>query len=167
MGLKIAATRLATVTLAAGVLSAGSLAAQDVDLHKASALEAEAAQLLEFQDDWSKAANLLREAAAYRPEGDAQARQDLFQASRLAYYRGHERRALNDLEDLAQRSLEEGDVLTAAQALADAAWIANEEGMGGKTIDLAARARKLALSPLITEAQRAALQDRFEGGTAG
>lgn len=161
-----AATRLATVTLSVGVLTAGSLAAQDVDLNKARSLETEAEQLLQDQDNWRKAAKLLREAAAYRPEGDAQARADLFQASRLAYYRGQETRALYELEDLADRALAEGDVLTAAQALADAAWIANEEGMGGKTIDLSKRAQKLAMSPLISEAQRSALQERFDG-TAG
>ena len=168
MGFLNAASRLATVTLSVGVLSAGALAAQEVDLNKAKALETEAAQLMDANDpgSWSDAASLLREAAAARPEGDAQARQDLFQASRLAYYRGHQTRALYDLEDLADRALDEGDVLTAAQALADAAWIANEEGMGSKTLDLSKRARKLALSPLISDAQRAALQDRFEG-TAG
>lgn len=155
------ATRLATAALGIAVLSAGSLAAQEVDIDKAKSLETEAAQLLALQDDWNNAAKLLREAAAYRPEGDAQARQDLFQASRIAYYRGHQRRAVNDLEHLADRALEEGDVLTAAQALADAAWIAHEEGMGGKTLDLSQRAQKLALSPFISDTQRAALQERF------
>ncbi len=165
MGFLNATSRLAIVTLCVGGLSAGALAAQDVDLNRAMALESEAAQLMDANDpgSWSDAAKLLRQAAAARPEGDAQARRNLFQASRLAYYRGHETRALNELEDLADRALDEGDVLTAAQALADAAWIANEEGLGGKTLDLSKRAKKLALSPLISDAQRAALQDRFEG----
>ena len=161
MGIVKTTARLATVTLGIGVLATGALAAQEVDLDKAEALEAKAAELLNVQDDWNSAAKLLREAASHRPDGDAQARQDLYQASRIAYYRGQERRAVNDLEHLADRALEEGDVLTAAHALADAAWIAHEEGMGTKTLDLSERAQKLALSPLITETQRATLQERF------
>ena len=70
---------------------------------------------------------------------------------------------VSDLESLADRALSEGDVLTAAQALADAAWIANEEGMGGKTLTLSERARKLAMSPLISDEQREALEERFVG----
>jgi len=151
------------------VLGGGELSAQTQDQEKtkrAEILEAQATSLLNTQETWDESAQLLREAAALRPEGDAQARKDLFSAARLEYYRGKESRALRQLEGLAERSLQEGDVLTAALALADAAWIANEEGMIERTLTLSERVRKLALSPHLTDDDRESLNGRFAGNSS-
>ena len=147
----------------ASVLGTADLDAQEVDTRRAAVLEAEADALLADQGGWKKAAELLQDAAELRPEGDAQARKDLFRAARLTYYRGAENRAVNQLEGLADRALAEGDVLTAAQALADAAWIANEAGMDGRTLEFSERVQKLALSPYLTDRDREQLTSRFHG----
>lgn len=157
--------KMATLLGAAALaLAPVAVQAQEVDLQRAEVLEAEAEALIANQAQWSDAAKMLKEAAHLRPEGDAQARKDLFKAARLAYYHGKEGRAVNDLAELADRALAEGDVLTAAQALADAAWIAHEEGMATRTVEYGERARRLALSPHLTQADRASLEQRFSVG---
>ncbi|MEZ4416536.1 MAG: hypothetical protein R3E10_12385 [Gemmatimonadota bacterium] len=141
----------------------GGLSAQDTSIGHAASLEAEAGSLIDQMKAWDDAADLLREAAALRPIGDPVAVQNLVQAAKLSFYTGDEREALNGMEAAGERALNEGDVLTAATAFADAAWIASDEGLGERALKLAARAQRLAFSPLIGNADRVRLRERFHG----
>ena len=168
MGGTLPVSGLTAVGLALA-LSAGTLTAQapddtGTDLARAALLEAEAEDLLEGErSGWKKAERLLREASALRPVGDRLAVEDLLAAAKLVYYVGDERRAIRELEAAGQRALDEGNVLTAAHAFADAAWIAKDEGHGTKAIELASRAQRLAHSPLIDTVEREELLGRFSG----
>ncbi len=125
-------------------------------------IEAKAAKELDEGGNWGRAASLFRRAAELRPAGDATAVSDLLRAGRLAFYEGHERQAVRDFEAAGERALERGDVIAAANAFADAAWVAEADGDGAKAGELLARARLLANSPLLGEGARNQLRTRWE-----
>lgn len=157
-----AVAALAVSAAMAGGLSAQSFAASTTE--DPAALEAKAEQYLPDRGKWNQAAELYRQAAALRPAGDALAIADLKSAARLAFYRGKDRQAIRDLEKAGQRALDIGDVVAAANAFADAAWIAGKDGNGARAKALMERAQLLALSPLISPTDRAELESRFETG---
>lgn len=125
------------------------------------ALEARAQALLDDMDRWDDAADLYRQAAALREPGDPVAVSNLKSAARLEFYQGSEGQAQRDLEEAAQQALAIGDVVAAANAFADAAWIAGGNGKGLQARELARRARLLTHSPLITQADRSEIQGRL------
>jgi hypothetical protein len=105
---------------------------------------------------------LYRAAAQLREDGDPQAVHDMVYAGRLAYYLRDLPAAMRDLESAAIHAMAGGDVIRAANIYTDAAWVA---GKAGKTRDqraLAARAHRLANSPLLTDGDRAQVLDRFD-----
>ena len=146
---------------------AGPLSAQSTSIEQAAQLESRAQSLLTEMDEWASAARLYQQAAELRPEGDPKAIEDLLQAAKLTYYTGNEGRAVRALEAAGDRALNEGDVMTAATAFADAAWIAKDEGMGEKALNLVSRAQRLTYSPLLDDSQRRQLQERFDTGPTG
>jgi hypothetical protein len=170
MGGRISVAKISVLgfalALTAVPASGQQFASVEIDPARAAQLEAEAEELMADQADWKKAEKLLREAAALRPAGDALAVKDLLAAAKLMYYGGRERSAMRQLEDVGQRALTEGNVLTAAHAFADAAWIAKDNGHGTKALELADRAQRLANSPLIDESERQELLERFTGAPA-
>lgn len=129
---------------------------------RAASLEAEAEGLSEQRHRWDYAASLYRAAANIRETGDPRAVHDMVYAGRLAYYLRDYRLAIRDLEAAAQHALAAGDVIRAAHIYTDAAWVA---GKAGKTRDqraLAARAQRLADSPLLSADDRENVLDRYD-----
>ena len=126
------------------------------------ALEAKAHAHMRALGEWNRAASLFRRAADLRSPGDPAAVKDLIRAAQLSFYRGDERRAMRDFEAAGQRALAIGDVLVAANAFADAAWVADRRGFGARAHDLLNRAQLLSNSPLIPEDERDHLRTRWE-----
>ncbi len=149
-------------------LGAGGAEAQttaEVSITEVEALEANAHAYLVDLSKWERAARLFRRAADLRPEGDPAATEDLIYAARLSYYEGNERQAVRDFEAAGQRALAVGDVIVAANAFTDAAWIAQHRGYGERALALLSRAELLSRSPLIPEDERTHLRARW--GAAG
>lgn len=124
-------------------------------------LEAEARTLHDRRDKWGKAAQLYRDASKLREPGDTLAVRDRVWAGRLSFYTGSERQAYQDLLDAAQLALETGHVIAAAHAFLDASWVANRMGWDSEARDLADRARRLSLSPLLASAEKSRVLGRL------
>lgn len=155
------------IMIAAGLTvltMAAPAAAQDAGSAEPEALEARAAALEGVgPTQYDEAADLYREAAELREEGDPQAVEDLMRSGKLAYYTGDERRALSDLEKAAERALAFGDVVNAATAYLDAGWIADAMGDGARAYEFAVKGVRLSQSPLIEASLRRELQGRVQG----
>jgi hypothetical protein len=103
---------------------------------------------------WRTAANLRREAAALRTADDPKGALSLYWAARDRYYTGDERGGRELMVQSAERALGIGDVVHAATAYTEAAYIASELRDVLSARDYATKARLLALSPMLTDAQR-------------
>ncbi len=148
-----------------GTASAGAQTTAEVSITDVEALEADAHAQLDDLSAWERAARLFRRAADLRPEGDPAGTENLIYAARLSYYEGNERQAVRDFEAAGQRALAMGDVIVAANAFTDAAWVAQHRGYGERALALLSRARLLSGSPLIPEDERTHLRGRW--GAAG
>jgi hypothetical protein len=119
--------------------------------------------------DWAgvgKAASLREEAAELRTLADPKAVISLYWAARDRYY-GNDRLAGRRLmEQSAERAIAIGDVVGAATALTEAAYIAAELKDVERTRTLATRARLLALSPMLTADQKAQFRARLGNDSA-
>jgi hypothetical protein len=111
---------------------------------------------------WRAAARLYRSSAEFRPVEDPTGFQCLTNAAAVAYAAGDRSAARNDLTHAAERALARGDIKAAAQAYLDAAWIAQEQKKPNQVWDLGRRAELLAGSPLLSELDRGAIQQRIE-----
>ncbi len=92
---------------------------------------------------YTAAANLYQASAGLRSAGDARAVEALLMAGRLYNYAGEWSHALAAMEAGAARALKDGDPLTAANAYADAAYIAAERH-DARTVELAQKVIKIA-----------------------
>lgn len=153
---------LAALLIAAGATGVSAQTAARAATEEITTLETDARDYLNDLSKWDRAATLFRRAAELRPEGDPTATEDLIYAARLSFYEGNERQAIRDFEAAGQRALAMGDVLVAANAFTDAAWIAQNRGYGERAYSLLGRARLLSNSPLITEDAREHLKARWE-----
>ena len=129
---------------------------------KAEKLDAEARVLEE--NDWSqleKAASLREKAAILRTADDPAGTVSLYWAARDRYYSGNQKSARALMEQAADRALAMGDVLNAATAYTEAAYIAADLKDGGRMRELASKARLLASSPMLNESQREQLRTRL------
>jgi hypothetical protein len=129
---------------------------------KADKLDAQARVIEEH--DWSqlkKAATLREEAAAIRAVDDPAASVSLYWAARDRYYSGNPQAARALMEQAAERALSMGDVLNAATAFTEAAYISADLKDGDRMRTLASKARLLANSPMLNEDQRYQLRTRL------
>jgi hypothetical protein len=129
---------------------------------KADRLDAEARGY--EQNDWrmlKKAAELREEAAKLRTVDDPKGTVSLYWAARDRYYSGNPKAARVLMEQAADRAIAIGDVLNAATAYTEAAYIAADLNEGEKVRSLAGKARLLANSPMLTADQRYQLQTRL------
>lgn len=157
--IRAAATALLVAVSATG---ASAQVTTEATTDEIIALETDARSYLNDLTAWDRAAELFRRAAELRPEGDPVATKDLIYAARLSFYEGSKRRAIRDFEAAGQRAMAMGDVLVAANAFADAAWIAQHHGYGERAHALLGKARLLSNSPLIREDDRVHLQARWD-----
>jgi hypothetical protein len=129
---------------------------------KADKLDAEAKA---YEDgDWrqlKKAAGLREEAAELRAIDDPEGTVSLYWAARDRYYSGDQRSARVLMERAAERALTLGDVLNAAKAYTEAAYISADLKDGERVRTLAGKARLLANSPALTADQRYQLRTRL------
>ncbi|MFL5604912.1 MAG: hypothetical protein ACJ8AD_00570 [Gemmatimonadaceae bacterium] len=122
---------------------------------KADKLDREAEEYeLTDMSKWRVAARLRQEAASLRAADDPKGPLSLYWAARDQYYTGDERGGRVLMVQSAERALSIGDVVHAATAYTEAAYIASElRDMRGAR-EYATKARLLALSPMLTDAQR-------------
>jgi hypothetical protein len=128
----------------------------------------EQAQEIE-RTDWSqlkKAAGLREQAADLRTLADPKAVASLYWAARDRYYSDDRLAGRRLMEESAERAIGIGDVVGAATALTEAAYIAAELKDVERTRRFATRARLLALSPVLTDEQRSQLRARLGSDTA-
>jgi hypothetical protein len=131
----------------------------------AEQLEARATSLFESPKRYPEAARLLVRAADLRDMGDPQRIENLRQASRLYFFASSMKHSRIAAERAAREALAVGHVFEAADALLDAASLAQQVGDTRGGADLLHRAQLLALSPLLSIVDRAALQSRIEATT--
>ncbi len=139
-----------------------SAAARPDDVARALELEARAWAMRDQMNRYPTAARLYREAADLRPDHDPQKVENLRQASRMSYYSNRPDQASRDAEAAARAALRRGDVVTAADAFVDAAWLAARAGKAAQFEHLVEEATLLAGSPLLAEVQREQLLRRLE-----
>ena len=132
-------------------------------LERADGLMLRAESLSKELTQFKKAADLFERSAEMRTAGDAHAVACLRSAATLRYNSGDKRKSLGLMEKAGDRAIRLGDVVTAAHAYIDAAVIASELRQPQRARELGERAVLLARSPLLSDAQRGALEFRMEG----
>ena len=132
------------------------------DAARADSLDgAAAAYPLTALRDFRKVARMYEESAALRVDGDEKRFASLHQAAKIRYGRGDRRQAATDMEQAAREAAARGDVVSAAHAYADAAYIAAEINQPARAAALTRSAELLTESPLLTAAQRLELRARL------
>jgi hypothetical protein len=163
------------LTLAVGLTFAGNLTAQRQPatpvpgsaraLAQADQLLSEVEAKLQSPEattrSWRQAAYKLEASVKLRGGDAPRAIEHLNLAVALAYGGGDRTHARRLLEDIARRAQDDGDLLTSADALTRAAWIAVEQQDQHAAHRLADKALRLARSPLLSGAQRQGIQRRF------
>lgn len=129
---------------------------------KAEKLEQEA--IVIEQGDWNqlrKAARLREAAAELRAPDDPAGTVSLYWAARDRYYSDDTRKARDLMEATADRAIAMGDVLNAATAYTEAAYISADLKDGARVRLLVGKATLLAASPLLSDDQRHQLRTRL------
>ncbi|MGD8495198.1 MAG: hypothetical protein PVF05_03350 [Gemmatimonadales bacterium] len=128
-----------------------------------SPLNRQAMELYETPSRWAEAAELHERAANVLPKNDAAAFFGFQRAAVLYFYAGESAHSRKSMERAAEVAEATGDVLTAANAWVDAAFLAIAEGYAGKKREFVRNAEALAGSELLSDADRASIQARIEG----
>ena len=158
------------------LVAANAAVAQERPTYELPAIEVEVLQtdlhqhaidLYEIPERWGEAADLHREAAENLPRNDAGQFYGYSRAALLYFYAGELAEARRSMEDAAEVAEATGDVLTAAHAYVDAAFIAIAEDYDGKQREFVADAMEVADSEFLTETERESVLIRIEGAPAG
>lgn len=134
---------------------------------RADQLDLEAATI--ETEDWGnlrKAASLREQAADLRTSADPKIVSSLYWAARDRYYSEDRLAGRRLMEESAEHAIAIGDVVGAATALTEAAYISAELRDVERTRTLAMKARLLALSPMLSEEQRQQLRARLGNDAA-
>ena len=118
-------------------------------------------------NDWSQlayAARLREQAAALRGDDDVLKAASLYWAARDHYYSSNTQAARDLMAQAAHHALDVGDVIAAAQAFTDAAFISADLHDVESTKFYATKARMLANSPMLSTEQRGDLLQRLAFG---
>jgi tetratricopeptide (TPR) repeat protein len=132
-----------------------------VALSEADELHLQAIALYEYPERWLEAARLHERAASKLPEKDARSFAAYDRAARLYFYAGDYMDARKDMEKAANVALATGDVVTAAHAYIDAAFITLWEGPSGKLGELTRKAELLSQSDLVDDEDRDEIRSRI------
>jgi len=117
-------------------------------------LETRARAMFTNPKRYAEAARLYQRAADQRAPGDRVRVEDLTMAARLTFYDGDAAKARILMERAADEALAAGDVINAAHAYVDAAFLAQDARESERVADLLGRARMLAGSPLLAQQER-------------
>ncbi len=128
----------------------------------AEQVEKKAIALYAYPERAEEAAQLQRQAAGLRAPDDPKAVTSLVMSARLFSYAHRLPTACRIMEAAAERALGMGDVVKAAQAYVDAAFIAQEQGHGTQVTKLAKKAVFLTASPLLRAEEKAAIVARIQ-----
>ena len=166
-------------TIRTGVLALVAIAAvpavasaQDREMYELQAIQVEALQnplhiaameLYETPARWAEAGKLHETAARQLAKNDAGQFFGFSRAAALYLYSGETARSRRAMEKAASVAEATGDVVTAANAWVDAAFIAVAEGFAGKRREFVANARSLAEADEVSEADRDAILARIDG----
>ena len=132
---------------------------------RATELDRKAASYEEW--DWGKirtAAKLREEAASLREDSDILKSASLYWAARDSYYAENTSKARDLMVDAAQHAMDVGDVIRAASAYTDAAFISADLKDVASTRLYAAKARLLANSPMLSQTQKDDVLSRLAFG---
>ena len=140
---------------ASWILTRGSGSALADELHE------RAAALFTQPDRYREAGNLLVRAAHARAEDDVASVNELIVAGKLFAYANSIGIARRTLEEAAERALRFGDVVRAAHASLDAAFLAIQQADRNGVRELSARAERLAAAPHLSDTQRADILSRI------
>lgn len=169
-------TILGGAVAVASLVAAGGTVAQERPTYELPAIEVavmqtglhqQAIALYETPERWDEAADLHRQAAENLLDNDAGQFYGFSRAALLYFHAGDLADARRAMEDAAQVAEATGDVLTAAHAYVDAAFIAIAEDYAGKKREFVSEARAIAAADLLTEAERASVIARIDGAPAG
>lgn len=164
------AVRLAGVTAALVLAMPAAGVAQDRPMFELPALEISALRdeahvraeaLYEVPERWSEAGELHEEAAEGLPDYDAAQYFGFRRAAILYSYAGAPTRARRAMERAASVAEATGDLVVAAHAWIDAAFLANAEGYPGKRREFVRNAGRLAQSELLSAEQRREIFERI------
>lgn len=117
--------------------------------------------------DWSRiktAAKLREQAADLRDDSDLLKTASLYWAARDHYYSENTSKARDLMVQAAQHAMETGDVIAAASAFTDAAYISADLRDVANTKLYATKARLLANSPMLSQAQKDDVLSRLAFG---
>lgn len=114
----------------------------------------------------AEAARLHLEEVRFRSWSDPEAVDALVMAANLFNYANQPLTAKKVMERAAERAIAIGDVLTAAQAFTNAAFLAHKVGSTSETQRLGRKAVLLSQSPLIDPQQRTAIRNRLTSDPA-
>ena len=128
----------------------------------ADKLQSEAEALYAVPGRLRKAANLHEQEAKARTIADVRHVEALARAAQLYFYAGDAWRSRELMEKAARTALQRGDVLRAAHAFLDAAYIAVKGRDGERALELTHQAELLSLSPLIAASDRVAIVRRID-----
>lgn len=126
-------------------------------------LHVEALALYETPSRWAEAGELHEKAAKELLKNDAGQFFGYNRAAALYLYAGETARSRRAMEKAASVAEATGDVLTAANAWIDAAFIAIAEGFTAKKREFVANARSLADAEVLSEGERAGILARIDG----
>lgn len=110
---------------------------------------------------WRDAASLHRQSAGLRSAEDTLGYRCLTVAAHLSFASKDLSSAQSDMIAAAEQALGRGDIVRAAHAYADAAWVAKERKRPEQVFKLGRQAEVLASSPLLDSKQRSAIKGRF------
>src|SRR5688572_21709400 len=157
--------RIAELVVAMAVVNVSGVDAQKTTV-PANQLRASAEALYSQPKKAREAASLHEREATARAESDPLVVDALQRAAQLHAFAGDRVRARTVMRRAAEHALRQGDVLKSAHAYLDAAFFALEDGDVGRAFGLAKQADLLALSPLISTADRLAIVRRIDPARA-
>jgi hypothetical protein len=132
-----------------------------ITVAKADSLHAAAIALARTMDRWGDAARLHQQSAALRAADDSMGYLCFWKAAHLSYSKNDLTSARSSMAQAAAQALARGDVVKAADAYADAAWLAFQQHNPSEVRKLGRQAEVLAGSPLLSREQRATILNRF------
>lgn len=154
------------------LMTAGDAMTQGREMFELPALEVTALQdplhgaaidLYESPTRWAEAGALHEQAARELPKNDAAAYFGFQRAAVLYFHADETARARKAMEKAADVAEATGDIVTAAHAWIDAAFLAVAEGYSGKKREYVRAVRELVASELLTNADRERIIARVDG----